>query len=59
MADDKQMDLQNILADPMPRNQTLQEINRDTLHSLYVFKEDAPLKNYILKKRLPQASSSH
>jgi len=51
MADDKQMDLQDILADPMPRNQTLQEINRDTLHSLYAFKENAPLKNYILKKR--------
>jgi hypothetical protein len=35
----------------MPRNQTLQEINRSILHSLYAFKEDAPLKNYILKKR--------
>jgi hypothetical protein len=51
MADDKQMNLQNSLADPKPRNPTPQEIDRNILHSLYAFKEGAPLKNYILKKR--------
>jgi E3 ubiquitin-protein ligase Mdm2 len=51
VAEDKQMDLQNSVADPMPRNQTLIEINRSILHALYTFKENAPLKNYILNKR--------
>jgi hypothetical protein len=46
------MVLNTSLADPKLREQTLIEINRGILNSFYTFKLGAPLKNYILKKKL-------